>query len=156
MGEIGNFQKNLGGGEAEVGRFKGFLVALGVVGTKESVPAVRSCLGDEEVVVRVEAAHALGLIARTVRAAGGATDGATVLATDGEAGVDGCEDLVHIAAHAKSDDELRAALWALAQLDTRDAWSALRAVVADDKRTDLARRTAAEYLARPRVSLVLE
>lgn len=123
---------------------KSLLVALGAVGASESVFVARRSLGDAETAVRAEAAHALGRIARNVRDA------------DVSARVEGREDLERLAAAAKTSDERRAALWALAQLDQPEAWDALRRVAADETAAEEARAWAKRFLERPRVSLLLE
>jgi HEAT repeat protein len=123
---------------------KSLLVALGAIGTEASVPAARRSLVDDDAVVRTEAAHALGLIARNVRE------------TDAAARVDVRVDLAHALTAAKTDDERRATLWALAQLDDQEAWKILRLAAADETASEVVRTTAARYLKSPRVSLLLE
>ncbi len=123
---------------------KSLLVAAGAVGTEASVPAARRSLNDDDAAVRAEAAHALGRIARNVRE------------KDAAARVAVRDDLAHALTAAGTDDERRATLWALAQLDDQDAWKILRLAAADESAPQIVRTTAARYLKSPRVSLILD
>jgi len=120
------------------------LTVLGFLGTKEAALAARDHLGDAVREVRVTAAHVLGLAARALRARDPEAD----VAIDGQ---DRLEQLLKNAAH---ENEMRAALWALAQLDRPAAYDVLRAAAANDPR-ETVRRYAARYLRRPRQSLLL-
>jgi hypothetical protein len=125
--------------------------ALGRLEQRAAEPHLTKALEDTESSVRVEAAHSLGLLARAVRAPRAGVDPeepreklATALAP-----------LTRAVAAAKTDPERRALCWALAQLDTQEAWSALRDLreKAIDART---RELAAWSLLHPRVELILE
>jgi hypothetical protein len=118
------------------------LVVLGALGSAGGAPEVRARLSDDDAGVRAQAAHALGLIARAVRAA------------DADARVEGRSELVALIATARTANERKAGTWALAQLDTPEAYAQLRRLAADDPREDV-RRYAARYLRQPRVSLIL-
>jgi HEAT repeat protein len=92
--------------------------------------------------VRIEAAHALGLIAR-VR-----------FRENPVAELDGRPALMTALSRAGSENEQLAAVWALAQFDEPEAYAALRQLATHDDRP-LVRRAAERYLANPRLSLVL-
>ncbi|MHC4859248.1 MAG: HEAT repeat domain-containing protein [Planctomycetota bacterium] len=115
---------------------------LGRVGKKPEAPAARKLLADPVADVRIEAAHALGRIARNARE------------DDPTARVGGRADLYRRVLLSKTKNELRACLWALAQLDDPEAFDLLRRLADKDDRP-LVRRLAKSYLERPRVSLVL-
>lgn len=129
---------------ADAAARKSLLVALGAAGTEASVPAGRRSLLDEDAAVRAEAAHALGRIARTVRE------------RDASARLGVRDDLAQALAAAKTDDERRAALWALAQLDDPEAWKILRSAAADEAAPEVVRKSAQRWLRTPRVSLILD
>ena len=120
------------------------LQVLGAVGAVEGAGAARKHLSDADPGVRVEAAHALGLLARAAREA------------DPGARTAGRAELAALAsAEGAAESEARAALWALGQLDEEEAWAALRSLAAGDPR-DGVRRYAARILRNPRQSLILE
>ena len=118
------------------------LVVLGALGEVEGVDIVRARLADDDAAVRVQAAHALGLIARTVRSLGP------------EQRIEGRTQLIALLATARTPNEQKAGTWALAQLDEPEAYAHLRRLASDDPREDV-RRFAARYLRQPRVSLIL-
>ncbi len=126
---------------ADAPRRADLLEVLGALGAVEAAEAVRRAVEDPVAAVRVEAAHALGLLARAAR--------------EGEpsARVGGRERLERMLAGARAENEVRASLWALAQLDEPEAWAALRRAVQDDRET--VRRYAERYLRTPRQSLIL-
>ena len=118
------------------------LVVLGALGDPAGAEETRRRLSDGDAGVRVQAAHAIGLIARAVRAA------------DPEARVEGRAELVALVARGRTANERKAGTWALAQLDEPEAWAQLRRLAEEDPREDV-RRHAARYLRQPRVSLIL-
>jgi HEAT repeat protein len=119
------------------------LQVLGTVGDVQAAAAVRAHVSDGAAEVRVEAAHALGLLARVAREA------------DPAARLGGREPLERMAAAAAAtDNQIRAAHWSLAQMDDPEAWAALRRIAAEDPR-ETARLAAERYLKGPRQSLVL-
>lgn len=120
------------------------LTVLGFLGTKEAALAARDHLGDAARDVRVTAAHVLGLAARALRT------------RESETKVDiaGQAQLEKLLANAVHENEMRAALWALAQLDRPAAYDVLRKAAQDDPRATV-RRYAARYLKAPRQSLLL-
>ncbi len=118
------------------------VLTLGVLGDGAAAGAVRRRLADDDADVRVQAAHALGRIARAVRAA------------DPDARIDGRSELVAMVATARTANEQKAGTWALAQLDQPASYAQLRRMAKDDPREDV-RRYAARYLERPRVALIL-
>ncbi len=119
------------------------LSALGTIGGHAAADAVVARLADARPGVRVEAAHATGRIAQNVRAG------------DPLARIEARPNLLALLDAATTHNERRAALWALAQLDDADAWAALRRVASESTDADV-RRIAAQYLARPRQSLLLD
>jgi hypothetical protein len=120
------------------------LRVLGLAGAVDGAPAARERLADPVAEVRVEAAQAVGLLARAARE------------REPGSSVPGRAELEKVVApEAAGANELRAALWALAQLDDAEAWAALRRLAAEDARESV-RRDAERYLKRPRQSLILE
>ena len=129
--------------EADAGHRATLVQVLGLVGGGEQASTVQTLLEDEkDVSVRIEAAHALGRIARNVRE------------SDPTERVRGRVELYSRILLAKHPNELRACLWALAQLDAPEAFALLRYLIENDERP-LVRRLAKRYLERPRTSLVL-
>lgn len=122
------------------------LGALAVVGGPVSAPAVRKLLDAEDTGVRTEAAAALGAIARNCRARD--PESRLGVARALAARVSGPE------ADRLGENEARAVLWALAQLDEEEGFEALREVAARSTRAGV-RTWAATLLARPRQSLIL-
>jgi len=124
------------------------LTALGRIGGDRSVNAIQALLEDADPGVRVEAAHALGNVARNIHRA-----------SPGEP-VSGRAELIALldAAEAKegAKNEVRAAIWALAQLDDPQAFDALRTIAASTERSAAVRAYAKRILERPRVMLVLD
>jgi HEAT repeat protein len=122
------------------------LGALGIVGGAASAPAVKPLLADADGGVRIEAAAALGGLARNARAksADARIGAADVLAAR----------VIGKAADALPENEMRAVIWALAQLDEPRAFDALRKIAADASRGAMS-GYAARLLARPRQSLIL-
>jgi HEAT repeat protein len=120
------------------------LSALGTVGSAASIGPVRSELRHAHAGVRIEAAHALGRVARNI-----------LRAAPGEP-VGGRQELLEMVEKAELAQERKAALWALAQLDDPRAFDALRRLAADPETKQDVRRYAERVLARPRTSLVLE
>lgn len=118
------------------------VTAIGSVGVEPSVSVVKPLLIDPSRQVRVEAAHALGRIARRVRE----RDSEDRIAAHGA--------LHAFALTARTKNEQKASLWALAQLDAPDAYAILRKLATHDVRPDV-RRFARRYLDRPRLSLIL-
>jgi HEAT repeat protein len=120
------------------------LNALGTMApaSPAAAEAARIRVLDEVSAIRIEAAHALGLVARRLQRAN------PVLRLRGR------EDLVLALARAGSANEQLAAVWALAQYDEPEAYDALRTLAASDERP-LVRKAAERYLANPRLSLVL-
>jgi hypothetical protein len=122
------------------------LGALGTVGATGAAPAVTALLADGDGSVRVEAAAALGGMARNARA------------KDPQARLGVADALTSRisgkAAETLPENEFRAVLWALAQLDEVPAFDALRKIAASSAR-EAVRDYAARLLARPRQSLVL-
>lgn len=131
--------------DAPPGREPALLGALGVVGDAASAAAVRARLASADATVRAEAAAALGGIARNVRRA---DPEARLQAADALA-----EGVTGKAAETMPAQELRARLWALAQLDEARAFDVLRDVAARSVVPD-ARRYAERLLAQPRQSLI--
>ncbi len=115
---------------------------LGRVGAAESLTLLRRLVTDPHLEARVEAGHALGLVARTMRAR---KPGLVVA---------GREELSGLLAAAKTENEIETALWALAQLDDPDAFATLRRLALEDPRP-FVKRHAERYLTRPRLSLIL-
>ena len=126
------------------------LAALAVVGGSAAAREIRPLLESATAAVRVGALSALGNAARNVRAA------------DPTARLNLAETLAgrlpgrsHATdAPPPTTDEIRATLWALAQLDEPAAYDALRTFAAEGDPIDL-RDYAARLVARPRQSLVL-
>jgi HEAT repeat protein len=118
------------------------LQVLGAVGGAESVDVARAYVTNGTAEVRVEAAHALGRIARSVRE------------EKPDAVVAGRTDLTGLLAMAKDARSQQAALWALAQLQDPDAVALLTKLAAEDDR-DFVKTWAKRYRDRPRLSLIL-
>jgi hypothetical protein len=117
------------------------LGALGASGVGAAA-AARDALSDPVPSVRVEAAQALGLLARAQHRA------------DPDAALVGRAELARAVATASTENELLANVWALAQYDEPEAYEALRRLAASDERA-VVRKAAERYLANPRLSLVL-
>ncbi|MHC4732059.1 MAG: HEAT repeat domain-containing protein [Planctomycetota bacterium] len=130
----GKVVEQLKGANAE--RRVHLFTVLGRLGAKESAEAAVAHLDDPAPPVRLAAAHALGLTARALRA-----DDPTVK-------VGGIEKLKSWLGAAKTENEIRACLWALAQLDAAEAYDVLR-TARDDER-EVVRRYVAAYLRFPR------
>jgi hypothetical protein len=118
------------------------LHVLGPIGGAESVAVVRKYVPDATAAVRLEAAHSLGQIARTVRE------------DKPDAVVEGRTELEGMLAAAKTQHEMQAALWALAQLQDPDAVKLLERLEKEDSRA-FVRTWAKRYRDRPRLSLIL-
>ncbi len=127
---------------ADDGQRANLLQVLGTLGAPEGAEPARAGLASSSAEVRLESAHALGLIARAVRE------------RDPAARVGGRAELATLLAAAAPGNESRAVLWALAQLDDADAFALLRKVAASDGREEV-RRYAERILGRPRQSLIL-
>ncbi len=125
--------------------------ALGRLELREASPQLTASLRDDATDVRVEAAHSLGLLARAVRAP---RPGADVEAPRPKLD-EALRPLLAAVDAAKTDAEKKSALWALAQLDTADAWSALKRL-RDESPDERVRSVAAQYVLHPRVELILE
>lgn len=125
---------------------RALLGALAVVGGAAEAPSVLPFLADADGDVRTDAAAALGGMARNARR------------TDPEARLGAAKALrSRVEGPTVADapaDELRACLWALAQLDEPEAAATLRTFAAESPRADL-RGFAERLVARPRQSLVL-
>lgn len=115
---------------------------VGRICGNDAAPPVAALLVDPSAEVRLEAAHALGRIARTARAA------------DPEDRIDVRGALHALVLVSDRPAERKAGLWALAQLDDPQGYAILRKLAKEDGREDV-RRHAARYLERPRVSLIL-
>lgn len=92
--------------------------------------------------VRVEAAHALGLIWRKLHRA------------NPQGRLSGWEELLTALDQPRTKNEQLAAVWALAQCDEQQVYEALQELATSDERP-LVRQAAKRYLANPRLSLVL-
>jgi hypothetical protein len=125
--------------------------ALGRLELRDAAPHLVAALSDESSSVRVEAAHSLGLLARAVRAPKPGVDPEAPR----EKLDDALRPLTEALAAAKSASEKKAALWAMAQIDTDEAWTALKAL-RDESADARVRELAGEVLLRPRVELILE
>ncbi len=136
------------------------LVALGKLGAARSVARVTALLAAPEPAVRVEAAHALGNVARNVHRAtpGEVVSGRAELIALLDAAEKRAGDAAKTGSSAPPDtrNQIRAALWALAQLDDPQAFSALREIAASVARSAAVRDYATHILARPRVMLILD
>jgi hypothetical protein len=125
--------------------------ALGRLDLRAASPHLVAALRDASSAVRVEAAHSLGLLARVVRE--------RKPDVDVEAPRDKLDEalgpLTDAVAVAKTDREKKSMLWALAQIDTSDAWTALKRL-RDESTDGRVREIAGEYVLRPRVELILE
>ena len=73
-----------------------------------------------------------------------------------DAGRDPAEIRLLAVTKTRNVDEVRAAIWALAQLDDPQAYVALRRIAAEKDRPEAVREYAARILERPRVSLILD
>jgi hypothetical protein len=125
--------------------------ALGRLDRREAAPHLVKALGDAEAIVRVEAAHSLGLLARAVRAP---ADGADADAPR-EKLADALDPLVAAVATAKSESEKRSLCWSVAQIDTAESWAALKKL-RDEAKDARVREIAGQYVLHPRVELILE
>jgi HEAT repeat protein len=117
------------------------LIVLGGMETPEGVESAARHLDDETRVVRLAAAHTLGLSARALHAGKPAAE------------VPGLDKLRLWLENVRSENEIRACLWAIAQLDRPEAYDVLRNALTDP-REDV-RRFASQYLKQPRQSLLL-
>jgi HEAT repeat protein len=119
------------------------LTAIGQLDAAAAASPGRRYLADPSPRVRTVAAQALGLGARTMRRAGP------------DAEPEGRRELEILLRDARSENEIKAALWALAQLDQPEAWAVVRKAAVEDER-EFARRYASRYLKFPRQRLILE
>jgi hypothetical protein len=147
-------------GEASPAQREDVCVALGALceaGTPDAPRAeapLTTLLRDPARPVRAVAAHGLGLLARAVRRA----------PAPGEAEPQGgrahlsnaLEPLRRTVVDADTSNERRAALWAIAQIDTAEAWAQLDAFANDAAADDDVRAMATQYRRAPRTALVLE
>lgn len=122
------------------------LAALGVAGSGSAAPAAQSLLASADGAVRIEAAAALGGMARNARRRDPAARLGVAAALDAR--------LTAKDAASLPADEVRAVLWALAQLDESEGYAALRTFEKSSAPGTL-RDYATQLLARPRLSLVL-
>ena len=113
------------------------LTVLARLETPAGVAIAARYLTDDDHDVRLAAAHALGMSAR---------------AAGGDAEIEGLTALRGWLARAESENDLRACLWTLAQLDRPAAWDALRNATTDPR--ERVRILASRYLQRPRQSLI--
>jgi hypothetical protein len=125
--------------------------ALGRLDLRAASPHLVAALRDASSAVRVEAAHSLGLLARVVRELKPGVDVEAPRDKLDEA----LKPLVDAVAAAKTEREKKSELWALAQIDTPDAWTALK-TMRDESTDGRVRELAAQYVLRPRVELILE
>lgn len=125
--------------------------ALGRLDRREAEPFLLEALVDSEQGVRLEAAHSVGLLARAVRAP---KDGVDVEAPR-EKLTAAQAPLVAALAAAKSDTEQRALVWALAQIDTQEAWAEMKRL-RDEAKDARVRELCAYYVLHPGVELILE
>ncbi len=131
--------------QAESEQAVNLLNALGTM-APAAAPAAEAARGrvlDPVRAVRIEAAHALGLVVREQHRANPSVR------------LRGREDLLTALAKAGTGNEQLAVVWALAQFDEPAAYEALETLAASDERP-LVRQAAERYLANPRLSLVLE
>ncbi len=126
--------------------------ALGRLERPEALAQLLLFLRDPSVEVRVESAHGLGLLARAVRRA--PADDAVPLDAERSHLDAAREPLRTVVNTAKSQNERKAAVWALAQIDTPESWALVRKMAAEHAHEDV-RRFATQYLSRPRVALLL-
>jgi hypothetical protein len=125
--------------------------ALGRLDRREASPHLVKGLGDAEAIVRVEAAHSLGLLARAVRAPADDAD-----ADAPREKLSGALDpLVAAVGTAKSESEKRSLCWSVAQIDTPESWAALKKL-RDEAKDARVREIAGQYVLHPRVELILE
>lgn len=129
-------------GEASGPARRHLLHALGRVGDATVATDLAAGLSTDDPLQRIECAHALGLLARRVRA------------EDPEERIAGREALTAALPELRTENEIRAVCWALAQLDEPAAYDVLRDARETDDRPSV-RRWAESYLRRPRQSLVL-
>jgi hypothetical protein len=142
------------------------LGALAVVGGTTAVSEVRALLTDAAPAVRVEAAAALGGMARNARlrdpearlgvaaTLSGRLTSLLAAAASPESPDPAASAATAAATAAALEPETRAVLWALAQLDEPGAFDVLRATAKSDATPAATRDYAARLLARPRQSLV--
>ena len=128
---------------ANVDHRQNLMNAAGLVEDPALLPLARSSLADGSVAVRIEAAHALGLLARAARRA------------EPDLVVEGRPALVRALGDAKTTNERRATVWCLAQLDDPAAYEHLRSLAASKSDAELA-RLAGNVLRRPRSALILK
>jgi len=125
--------------------------ALGRLELRAAAPRLVAALADDASIVRVEAAHSLGILARAVRA--------PKAENEPEAPREKLDDavtpLTDAASRAANESEKKSVLWALAQIDAPDAWTALKRL-RDESKDDRVRELAGEYVLHPRVELILE
>ena len=139
--------------QADADQKENLLVALGKIGSSNAVDPLIAHVDDPTATVRVEAAHALGSVARSVhRAAPGEVVAGRValIALLDSALLESGE------IRPGGRNEVRAAIWALAQLDDPRAFAALREIAAQAERDAAVRDYATRILERPRVMLVLD
>jgi HEAT repeat protein len=125
--------------------------ALGRLGLRAASTQLVPALRDASSAVRVEAAHSLGLLARVVREPKPGVD----VEAPREKLDEALPPLTDAVAVAKTEREKKSLLWALAQIDTADAWTSLKAL-RDESTDGRVRELAAEYVLHPRVELILE
>lgn len=125
--------------------------ALGRLDRPEAGPFLVKALADPEADVRVEAAHSTGLLARAVRAP---KEGADAEAPR-EKLTAAMAPLLAALAASKGETEQRAFVWALAQIDTQEAWAEMKKL-RDEAKDARVRELCAFYLLHPRVELILE
>jgi hypothetical protein len=125
--------------------------ALGRVDLRAASPHLVLALRDASPAVRVEAAHSLGLLARVVREPKPGVDVEAPRDKLDEA----LKPLTDAVAVAKTEREKKSLLWALAQIDTADAWTALKSL-RDESTDGRVRELAAQYALHPRVELIFE
>ena len=118
------------------------LIALGQLDGATALRVGRAYLTDPSPRVRPVAAHTLGLGSRALRKSNPDTER------------EGRTELEAMLKTARTENEIRAGLWALAQLDQPEAYAVLRHAADKDTR-EVARRFAARYLMYPRHSLIL-
>lgn len=125
--------------------------ALGRLDLADAAPALLGLVRDDDRTVRIEAAHGLGLLARAIRAPRAGDDPEAARPRLDAA----LAPLVALAESAPTENERRAALWAVAQIDVQDAWAALRRI-AKEHAAPRVRELAQRFLEQPRTSLLLD
>jgi hypothetical protein len=131
--------------------------ALGKMGAPEAEQALVALLKDGEAPVRLEAAHAVGRLARAVRAKPVEARDDPAVAEKPRPRLDGAlAPLLAFVQRAATRNERKAGVWALAQIDTQDAWAALRRLRDREDSDPELRRLATRYLKQPRVALLFD